>query len=67
MSGRERSNAIRSSNSIIVSRQSTMYNEVTRPRSLSKSYHDNANTYNLIVPYIKTRKSKSKVGINKKK
>lgn len=67
MSGRERSNAIRSSNSVIVSGQGTMYNEVTRLRSYSKSYHDNANTYKLIVPYIKTRKSKSNVGINKKK
>ena len=62
-----KSNAYRSSNSVIVSGPGTMYNEITRPKSVTKSYNENTNTHNVTVPYIKTSKSKSKVGENKHK
>lgn len=54
MSLRERSNAYRSSNSVIVSGPGTMYNEVTRQRSYTKQYNENTNTHDVTVPYIKT-------------
>ena len=74
MSGRDRticgskvrSNAYRSSNSVIVSGPGTMYNEVTRPRSSTKQYHENTNSYAVTAPYIKTRKSIPKTRINKR-
>ena len=61
-----RTNAYRSSNSVIVSGPGTMYNEITRPRSSTKQYHENTNTYAATAPYIKTRKSKSKTRKNKR-
>ena len=70
MSGRDRTNAYRSSNSVIVGGPGTMYNEVTRSRSITKQYNDNTNTHAVTVPYIKTpknRKSKSKSRKNKNK
>ncbi|KAK8875823.1 hypothetical protein M9Y10_005998 [Tritrichomonas musculus] len=70
MSGRDRTNAYRSSNSVIVAGPGTMYNEVTRSRSITKQYNDNTNTHAVTVPYIKTpknRKSKSKSRKNKNK
>ena len=42
-----------------------MHNEITNPRSLPARYHDNTNTHDVTVPYIKTRKSKSKARKNK--
>ena len=67
MSVNERTNAYRSSNSVIISGPGTMYNEITRHRSVSKQYNNNTNTHDVTVPYIKTRKSKSKTGKNKHK
>ena len=67
MSGRDRTNAYRSSNSVIVGGPGTMYNEVTRSRSLPTRYHDNTNTHDVTVPYIKTSKRKSKTRKNKRK
>ena len=61
-----RSNAYRSSNSLIISGPSTMYNEITRPRSSTKQYHENTNSYAVTAPYIKTRKSIPKTRINKR-
>ena len=62
-----RSNAYRSSNSVIVSGPGTMYNEVTRPKSTKKQYNENTNTHDVTMPYIKTSKSKSKARKNKRK
>ena len=42
-----------------------MHNEITNPRSLSARYHVNTNTHDVTLPYIKTRKSKSKARKNK--
>ena len=61
MSYNTRTNAYRSSNSVIVSGPGTMYNESTRPRSYTKQYNDNTNTYNVTVPYIKISRSNTKV------
>ena len=65
MSYNTRTNAYRSSNSAIVSGPGTMYNEVTRPRSYTKQYNDNTNTYNVTVPYIKVSRSNTKVSKSK--
>ena len=67
MSLRERTNAYRSSNSVIVSGPGTMYNEVTRPKSYMKQYNENTNTHDVTAPYIKTSKSKSKTRKKPKK
>lgn len=67
MSLRERTNAYRSSNSVIVGGPGTMYNEVTRPKSTTHQYHSNTNTHDVTAPYIKTSKSKSKAGKKSKK
>ena len=67
MSYQARSNAYRSSNSVIISGPGTMYNEVTKPKSNTKQYNENTNTHDVTAPYIKTRKSKSKVRKNKLK
>lgn len=68
MSIHARTNAYRSSDSVIVSGPGTMYNEVTRPKSNSRQYHANTNTHDVTVPpsglptklvqYIKPPKSK---------
>ena len=57
MSLRERTNAYRSSNSVIVGGPGTMYNEITRPKSHTKQYNENTNTHNVTVPYIKPLKT----------
>ncbi|KAK8882380.1 hypothetical protein M9Y10_045022 [Tritrichomonas musculus] len=70
MSKASRSNAYRSSNSTIIAGPGTMYNEVTRPKTITKQYNDNTNTHYVTVPHsmtVKTRKSKSKTRKNKKK
>ena len=54
MSFNKRTNAYRSSNSVIVSGPGTMYNEVTRPKSNTKQYNANTNTHDVTVPYIKS-------------
>ena len=78
MSYNSRTNAYRSSNSVIISGPGTMYNEVTKPKSKSKQYNENTNTHDVTVrpvtglrtksvPYIKTSRTKSKVRKNKLK
>lgn len=48
-----------------------MHNEITNPLSLPARYHDNSNTHDntnthdVTIPYINTRKSKSKARKNK--
>lgn len=56
MSHYSRTNAYRSSNSVIVCGPGTMYNEITRPKSNTKQYHENTNTYSVTVPYMHTAK-----------
>ncbi len=67
MSYNSRTNAYRSSNSVIVSGPGTMYNEITRPKSNTKQYNENTNTHAVTAPYIKTRQSKSKNNKKSKK
>ena len=67
LSYNSRTNAYRSSNSVIVSGPGTMYNEITRPKSNTKQYNENTNTHAVTAPYIKTRQSKSKTRKNKRK
>ena len=59
-----KTNAYRSSESVIVSGPGTMYNEVTRPKSNARQYNANTNTHD--VPYVKTRRSKSTKGGKRK-
>ena len=67
MSYNSRTNAYRSSNSVIVSGPGVMYNKVTRPKSYTKQYNENTNTHDVTAPYIKTRQSKSKNNKKSKK
>lgn len=59
MSSHPKTNAYRSSNSTIVSGPGTMYNEITRPKPVTRQYNSNTNTHDVTVPYVKTRRSKS--------
>ena len=61
-----KTNAYRSSESVIVSGPGTMYNEVTRPKSNARQYNANTNTHDVTVPYVKTRRSKSTKGGKRK-
>ena len=70
MSTNTRSNAYRSSCSTIIAGPGMMYNEVTRPKTITKQYHDNTNTHFVTVPHsmtVQTQKTKSKIRKNKKK
>mgnify|MGYP001099664705 CR=1 FL=1 len=74
MSSVARTNAYRSSSSVIVSGPGTMYNEITRPKSYTKQYNENTNTYNVTAQPISGLRTKSKshrhtakVGQNKSK
>ena len=67
MSFNTRTNAYRSSQSVIVSGPGTMYNEITRPRSNTKQYHANTNTHDVTVPYIKSSNSRKTKSSNKRK
>ena len=62
MSYNSRTNAYRSSNSVIISGPGTMYNEVTKPKSKSKQYNENTNTHDVTVPYISKAPYKVKTG-----
>lgn len=55
----QRSNAYRSSNSVIISGPGTMYNEVTRPKSTTKQYNENTNTHDVTVRPVTGLRTKS--------
>ena len=67
MSFNKRTNAYRSSESVIVSGPGTMYNEITRPKPNTKQYHANTNTHDVTTPYIKTSNSRKTKSSNKHK
>ena len=67
MSFNKRTNAYRSSESVIVSGPGTMYNEITRPKPSAKQYHANTNTHDVTAPYIKTSNSRKTKSSNKHK
>ena len=67
MSFNTRTNAYRSSQSVIVSGPGTMYNEITRPRSNTKQYHANTNTHDVTTPYIRSSNSHKSKSNNKRK
>ena len=59
MSYQTRTNNYRSSNSSIICGPGTMYNEITKPKPVTKVYNSNTNTYDVTVPYVKVSKSRS--------
>ena len=67
MSFNKRTNAYRSSESVIVSGPGTMYNEITRPKPNAKQYNTNTNTHDVTVPYIKSSNSRKTKSSNKRK
>ena len=67
MSFNAKTNAYRSSNSVIVSGPGTMYNEVTRPKANTKQYNANTNTHNVTAPYIKSSNGRKSKSSNKRK
>ncbi len=67
MSFNTKTNAYRSSNSVIVSGPGTMYNEVTRPKANTKQYNNNTNTHDVTAPYIKSSNKRKSKSSNKRK
>ena len=67
MSFNKRTNAYRSSESVIISGPGTMYNEITRPKTNTKQYNANTNTHDVTAPYIKSSNSCKTKSSNKRK
>ncbi len=67
MSYQTRTNNYRSSNSTIIAGPGTMYNEITRPKPITKVYDNNTNTYAVTAPYIKSTKTRKKTNARKTK
>ncbi len=62
-----KTNAYRSSKSVIVSGPGTMYNEITRPKQAPKQYNANTNTYDVTIPYMKSTVSRKRKSSNRPK